>query len=81
MFCVLIHVRGLNLHVGPRLGASLDISVDLSLNCWKLKRVKQIPRANQTDVMGGPYWPLVIFFSNHFFDRSDLHPRPKKSGH
>lgn len=61
MFRVLIHVRVLNLHVGTRLGASLDISVDLSLNCWTLKRVKQIPLANQTDVMGGPYWPLVSF--------------------
>lgn len=47
MLHVLILVRALNLHVGPRRGVILDIFVDLNqltVNGWKLKRIKQIQR-------------------------------------
>lgn len=50
MLHVLILVRVLNLHVGPRLGVILDIFVDLNqptVNRWKLKRIKQIPKATK----------------------------------
>lgn len=61
MLHVLILVRVLNLHVGPRLGVILDIFVDLNQLRWKLKRSKQIPKFNQTDVTGGLHWPLSAF--------------------
>lgn len=61
MLHVLILVRVLNLHVGPRLGVILDIFVDLDHLRWKGKRSKQILKFNHTDVMGGLHWPLSAF--------------------
>lgn len=62
MFHVLIHVRVLNLHVGPRLGAILDNFVDLNqLKSLEVEEDQINSRANQTDAMGGLHWPLSAF--------------------